>query len=509
MLFFSIHVLDTSLLAIANFRNLLRNGHSLEEKLNPNKTEEATTETIDTIGEAYLYAALGIWIHLSLTAFYAAFAKFLDLLLGPLQWKHVTIFYAAIMASVTITKQKPAILVIMFAVLSIMPGFISGSLTKIMGALFCLGTVLWPLVVHTWENISDRTEVRQVLLGLLLDLIYLGTSKLIKHANGFELKSIGLIFLVPVAECALFYGGIVLMYQDGPWNRVFRMISPLSSLLKSFVRYAVQLLLFYSNRFVRRIFVGTFTTKLPRIGTRAYNVNSREMAQDPVYNTNFPNHLMGAEDTYVYDALTDQASIRLLIIRKGWPSQKLQCNFEVVQLGFPKEYEAVSYVWGCPDTTCSIMVDGKRLAITQSAFDIIHRRRSALLDQLVWIDQICINQVDTEEKASQVQIMGQIYKEASRVIAYLGTSEDAHLVQLLFADLHFMKQGLGLPPGVFKVLGLVQRAKWDALVKFFSSPWFQRVWIVSVSSCNRICPENDVRTRKSLFLLSSSNLDYS
>jgi hypothetical protein len=110
---------------------------------------------------------------------------------------------------------------------------------------------------------------------------------------------------------------------------------------------------------------------------------------------------------------------------------------------------------------------------------ISHRRRLALVDQFIWIDQICINQNNAKEKASQVQMMGQIYKKAARVTAYLGNSENAHLVQLLFSELYFMKQGLGLMATVSFILSQFQRPLWDALVEFFRSPWFRRVWIVS------------------------------
>ena len=101
-----------------------------------------------------------------------------------------------------------------------------------------------------------------------------------------------------------------------------------------------------------------------------------------------------------------------------------------------------------------------------------------MLDQLIWIDRICINQ---EEKASQVEMMGQIYKEAARVTAYLGNSKNAHLVQLLFAELYFMRHGLGISAQIMTALSLskFQRPMWDALVELFSNPWFRRVWIVS------------------------------
>jgi hypothetical protein len=45
-----------------------------------------------------------------------------------------------------------------------------------------------------------------------------------------------------------------------------------------------------------------------------------------------------------------------------------------------------------------------------------------------WIDPLCINQDDYQERSQQVQIMGDIFQEASIVIAWLGSaSEDSKL----------------------------------------------------------------------------------
>jgi hypothetical protein len=42
----------------------------------------------------------------------------------------------------------------------------------------------------------------------------------------------------------------------------------------------------------------------------------------------------------------------------------------------------------------------------------------------IWIDAICINQQDNEEKDHQVQHMGEIYRNAKLVVVWLGPSKD-------------------------------------------------------------------------------------
>jgi hypothetical protein len=125
-------------------------------------------------------------------------------------------------------------------------------------------------------------------------------------------------------------------------------------------------------------------------------------------------------------------------------------------------------------------VDGGQLVITKSAYAIIHKRQSWWRDQLIWIDQVCINQDDCNEKASQVQMMEHIYKEVVRVTAYLGEATDAHLVQSLLAKLYFQMKGLGISAEQMKALYIFDSRgpEWNALRHFLRNPWFRRVWIV-------------------------------
>ncbi|KAH7396120.1 heterokaryon incompatibility protein-domain-containing protein, partial [Pyrenochaeta sp. MPI-SDFR-AT-0127] len=40
--------------------------------------------------------------------------------------------------------------------------------------------------------------------------------------------------------------------------------------------------------------------------------------------------------------------------------------------------------------------------------------------RVLWVDAICINQTDNDERSKQVAIMGEIYNRAIKVFAWLG-----------------------------------------------------------------------------------------
>ncbi|TID16841.1 HET-domain-containing protein [Venturia nashicola] len=79
------------------------------------------------------------------------------------------------------------------------------------------------------------------------------------------------------------------------------------------------------------------------------------------------------------------------------------------------EYEAISYAWGSLKKTALISImdgDTKVLSVTQSldiALQHLCRKNKA---RKLWIDAICIDQSNLEERGLQVQRMGKIYKRA-------------------------------------------------------------------------------------------------
>ena len=96
----------------------------------------------------------------------------------------------------------------------------------------------------------------------------------------------------------------------------------------------------------------------------------------------------------------------------------------------------------------ALVVDDKgeklgRIPLTENLNDALRDLWNAeeLTNKVFWIDQICIDQ-EGEEKSHQVAMMGQIYRNAARVITYLGPAEDEEVeregLQLLERlDRHF------------------------------------------------------------------------
>lgn len=92
------------------------------------------------------------------------------------------------------------------------------------------------------------------------------------------------------------------------------------------------------------------------------------------------------------------------------------------QLPFVPEYEALSYTWGAPTPTAVIIVNDCAVTIRQNLYAALLQLRSESEDQDLWVDALCIDQLNPEERIMQVARMPSIYQRARHVIAWLGSA---------------------------------------------------------------------------------------
>jgi hypothetical protein len=84
-------------------------------------------------------------------------------------------------------------------------------------------------------------------------------------------------------------------------------------------------------------------------------------------------------------------------------------------------YETLSYVWGTSKRNNKVVLeDGKILCVTRPLKEALALVAQQCATGYLWIDQICIDQEDRDERGDQVKIMGQIYSSCSRVLVWLG-----------------------------------------------------------------------------------------
>lgn len=127
-----------------------------------------------------------------------------------------------------------------------------------------------------------------------------------------------------------------------------------------------------------------------------------------------------------YQPLVDMSThVRLLRLGLANPGDKINLDMSVRALTEAFRFRAISYTWGDLGVKL-IVVSGEVVEVRWNCFYALYQARCHYSSEYVWIDSICINQIDPEEKAIQVAIMFDIYSNASGVLASLGDhSEDS------------------------------------------------------------------------------------
>ncbi|KAI0103961.1 heterokaryon incompatibility protein-domain-containing protein [Nemania sp. FL0031] len=178
-------------------------------------------------------------------------------------------------------------------------------------------------------------------------------------------------------------------------------------------------------------------------------------------------------------------NIRLLELLPGRPSDDIRCVLTTHPLlpGVVK-YEALSYVWGDPAITKPISVNGDRLDVTVNLRSALRHLRRTNKSRILWVDAICIDQSDPDERAYQVSFMGDIYRSAKRVIIWLGLSD--HHTKNIFALLGALEEEAAqakmspIEPDTNEATGKVKmRVKQGSeIYDLLGNGWFQRSWTV-------------------------------
>ncbi|KAF5665956.1 Het6 heterokaryon incompatibility [Fusarium denticulatum] len=233
-----------------------------------------------------------------------------------------------------------------------------------------------------------------------------------------------------------------------------------------------------------------------------------------------------------YQSLTNPTSFRLLQILSDGGQDILRCRMFDADLAAQEipRYIALSYTWhdeSLPKTFRPVLINDKYLNISLNLWNFLQNYRETAGERIIWIDQICINQDDTDECVQQIGQMCEIYQHASMDLFWIGEPEEnAETVFDLLSSLHRLETHLlesgGSRPGINALLnpifmtaiGLPGHTNpiWGSLMQFISRSAFQRAWIiqeVAVSRkpaifCGLLMLPFDVVGRAATFLVESS-----
>lgn len=164
-----------------------------------------------------------------------------------------------------------------------------------------------------------------------------------------------------------------------------------------------------------------------------------------------------------------------------------------------RSYEALSYTWGSSEHTHSILCNGKEFGVSTNLYEALRDLREADKARVLWIDALCIDQDDLLERSQQVQLMGDVFYSADKVMVYLGKeTNDVKGAFQLIKRIHqpisprtwllestwhhrqyWAREGLNISSRKRnRILHQTKAHDWNVLDRLLRRPWFTRVWVI-------------------------------
>ncbi len=131
----------------------------------------------------------------------------------------------------------------------------------------------------------------------------------------------------------------------------------------------------------------------------------------------------------LYAPLTSAHNFRILELAPGLFHEDVVCrldNASIPESGHTDQgatYDAVSYTFGPDFPTFEITLDGCAMTVRENLWLLLHYIRDPIEYSYLWIDALCINLTDPQERAFQVRMMDKIYSHACQVLLWLGVDD--------------------------------------------------------------------------------------
>ena len=221
---------------------------------------------------------------------------------------------------------------------------------------------------------------------------------------------------------------------------------------------------------------------------------------------------MGDTQTLHQPLDPERAQFRLLQIQHD-QADEISCRLEIFSVLDEPNYKALSYVWGTDHASQRISVNGCSFRIRQNLYDYLKLAKQKVNTDWLFVDAICIDQLDYAEKSGQIALMGDIYRNAKEVIAWIGLRTDAgkillrrnpelesieaadkvfNMMMARFGELHDSHVDCGM---IFNASETSAELYHPLMVAFLQYSYWTRLWIVPeitlatrlIFMCRSIC----------------------
>lgn len=181
--------------------------------------------------------------------------------------------------------------------------------------------------------------------------------------------------------------------------------------------------------------------------------------------------------------ISNSKPFRLITVQPGQFDAPLLCTLshELLNVEPLPQYETISYCWGDASLRNVLTLNDHPVSVPASTAAALRCIRNLDTDRTVWLDAVCIDQRNIDERSQQVGMMGDIYRKGSCNLIYLGDHEMEDAMASIKAILEEANQTEGSFTLLRNELGAWQYSSTpihtgynvEALINFFAIPWFR------------------------------------
>ncbi|PGH11902.1 hypothetical protein AJ79_04594 [Helicocarpus griseus UAMH5409] len=196
---------------------------------------------------------------------------------------------------------------------------------------------------------------------------------------------------------------------------------------------------------------------------------------------------------YTHTPLERSNSIRLAEILPGRSNDSLQLQIHHTTLQNAPAYEALSYEWAGNTGLRPVKCGSQEFHLSSNLRAALRRLRYTNRRRLVWVDAICIDQSNRQERSHQVSLMRDIYRNAQRALIWIGEEKEHTgaafgLIPALAEK--WVAQGSQeditptiqteqpSEPHANQLLDPSSKTLWGSIMDVFTRPYFKRTWII-------------------------------
>jgi hypothetical protein len=184
-----------------------------------------------------------------------------------------------------------------------------------------------------------------------------------------------------------------------------------------------------------------------------------------------------------YSPIDEEIDIRLVKLDPGNLTDPIYCTLHFASFSANSQYQALSYTWGkATDGFKRIYIDGEAVEVRANLYEALKSlRQPSGPERHLWIDSLCINQADDQERSQQVGRMSEIYSQAEEVLIWLGNEcGNSDLAMGSIRKISALASGTAETPKERTLIADYRRhrAAWAAIGKLCQRGYWQRMWII-------------------------------